>query len=269
MARRQRRAAIAMLIDTHSHFDAGEFDADRPAAYARARAAGVGQQVVPAVSYAGWPNLKAVVARYAGLHAAYGLHPCYLAEHRPEHLAALKQWVERERPVAVGECGLDLYIESLDPALQEQFFLAQLRLARDYELPVIVHARRAVDQVLKCIRRIGGLRGVVHSYAGSLDQARRLRQLGFLVSLGGPLAYPRAERLHRLARELPLDGLLLETDAPDQPGPAHAGQRNEPAYLPEVLAELARLRDSDPAEIAAATHANACRLFALPAAPQP
>lgn len=254
-----------MLIDTHCHFDAPAFDADRDAAYARAVAAGVRAQVLPAVSAALWPGLKAVAARYPGLHAAYGLHPCYLAEHRPEHLDALRRWIEAERPVAVGECGLDLFVAGLDPLAQERYFIAQLKLAREFGLPVIVHARRAVDQVLKCIGRIGALRGVVHSFAGSREQALRLRERGFLVSLGGPLGYPRANRLHRLARELPLACLMLETDAPDQPGPAHQGTRNEPAYLPEVLATLAALREETPAAIAAATTRNALELFGLPA----
>ncbi len=255
-----------MLIDSHAHFDAAEFDADRDAAYARARAAGVAVQILPAVTAAGWPKLEQVVARYPGLHAAYGLHPCYLAEHRPEHLAQLAGWLARERPVAVGECGLDFFIAESDPAEQERVFLAQLKLARDFGLPVIVHARRAVDQVIKCIRRVGGpqgLRGVVHSYAGSLAQATRLRELGFRVSFGGPLTYPRANRLRTLIRALPLDGFLLETDSPDQPGIAHRDGRNEPAFLAEVLAVAAELRGEPAEAIAAATTRNACELFAL------
>lgn len=257
------------LIDTHSHFDVDEFDADRDAAYARARAAGVVQQLVPGVIARSWDALDAVVARYPGLYAAWGLHPCYLADHRPEHLAGLRARVAARRPVAIGECGLDDFIADADPEAQELYFLEQLRIARDADLPVIVHARRAVDRVLKGIRRIGGrtgLRGVVHSFSGSIEQAERLREHGFLVSLGGPLTYERAQRLHRLVRALPADGLLLETDAPDQPGVQHRGQRNEPAYLPEVLATVAALRDEAPAAVAAASTAAARRLFGLPAA---
>lgn len=257
------------LIDTHCHFDVDEFDADRDAAYARARSAGVVQQVVPGVLARTWDTLDAVVARYPGLYAAWGLHPCYLAEHRPAHLAGLRARVAARRPVAIGECGLDDFIADADPEAQETYFLEQLRIARDAGLPVIVHARRAVDRVLKCIRRIGGregLTGVVHSYAGSIEQAERLRDHGFLVSLGGPVTHERAQRLRALVRALPADGLLLETDAPDQPGAAHRGARNEPAWLPEVLATVATLRGEDPAAVAAASTAAARRLFRLPAA---
>jgi len=261
-------AACPELIDSHCHFDVAEFDADRAAAYRRARAAGVVQQVVPGVIARTWPQLAAVVAQHPGLYAAYGLHPCYLAEHRPEHLGRLREWVARERPVAVGECGLDAFIPDADPLAQETYFLEQLRIARDAGLPVIVHARRAVDRVLKCIRRIGGrdrLTGVVHSFAGSIEQAERLREHGFLISLGGPVTYERAQRLRALVRALPVDGLLLETDAPDQPGAAHRGARNEPAWLPEVLATVAGLRGADRAAVAAASTAAARRLFRLPA----
>ena len=252
------------LIDSHTHFDDASFDADRDTAYQRARAAGVEAQVLAAVSARLWPKLKAVVAHYPGLYPCYGLHPAWLAEHRPEHLDDLANWLTRERPVAIGECGLDGYLPELDPDLQAEYFVAQLRLARRHDLPVVIHARHAVDQVIKQVRRFAGVRGMVHSFSGSVDQARRLLDLGLLLSFGGPLTYPKATRLRGLIKILPLDRFLLETDAPDQPLSTHPGQRNEPAYLAEVLACVAELRHADPAEIAAATTENARRLFRLP-----
>lgn len=255
-----------MLVDSHCHLDAPEFDADRDAVIARARAAGVTRQVIPAVSAAGWPALRALCARTPGLFPAYGLHPMYLAEHTDAHLDALAEWVARERPVAVGECGLDFFVEGLDAARQQHVFEAQLRIARDAGLPVIVHARRAVDQVLAAVRRFQPVRGVVHSYSGSADQAKRLADLGFLVGLGGPVTYARANRLRTLAATLPLECLLLETDAPDQPDADHRGQRNEPARLPRVCAEIAALRGMAPEVLAAATARNAEALFRLPPA---
>ncbi len=252
------------LIDSHTHFDDASFDADRDAAYRRARAAGVEAQVLAAVSARLWPKLKAVAASYPGLYPCYGLHPAWLAEHRPEHLDHLADWLTRERPVAIGECGLDGYLPDLDPDLQAEYFAGQLRLARRHDLPVVIHARYAVDQVIKRVQRFAGVRGVVHSFSGSPDQARRLLDLGILLSFGGPLTYPKATRLRGLIRYLPLDGFLLETDSPDQPLSTHPGQRNEPAYLAEVLACVAELRNTDPADIAAATTANARRLFRLP-----
>lgn len=253
------------LVDSHSHFDAPEFDADRADAHARATAAGVEAQVVPAVEAAGWPKLKAVCAESPGLFPAYGLHPMYLASHRPEHLGALRDWIERERPVAVGECGLDYFVEGLAADAQQTYFDAQLQLAREFDLPVIVHARRAVDAVIASIRRTGGLRGVVHSFSGSGEQAAQLHRLGFLLGIGGPVTYERANRLRGIVAAMPLEQLLLETDSPDQPGAQHRGQRNEPAYLPEVLDVVAALRGMPREHVAAATSANAERLFNLPA----
>jgi TatD DNase family protein len=253
-----------MLVDSHSHLDAAEFDRDRAQVIARARGAGVRRQVVPAVDAQGWPRLRDVCAADDGLHPAYGLHPMFLDAHREEHLPLLREWIGRERPVAVGECGLDYFVEGLDQERQQVFFDGQLQLAREFELPVIVHARRAVDAVIASIRRIGHLRGVVHSFSGSEEQARQLWKSGFLLGLGGPVTYERANRLRRLAATMPLEHLLLETDAPDQPDVGIRGQRNEPARLREVLNAIAGLRGVEPDEVAEATTANARRLFGLP-----
>ena len=254
-----------MLVDSHSHFDAPEFDTDRAAALARARAVGVTRQVVPAVSAASWPRLRDVCAQDPGLFPAYGLHPMFLADHRPEHLEELRTWIERERPVAVGECGLDYFVDGLERDEQHAYFDGQLRLAREFELPVIVHARRAVDAVIAAIKRAGGLRGVVHSFSGSPEQARQLWDLGFLIGLGGPVTYERANRLRTLARTMPLEFLVLETDAPDQPDAGIRGQRNEPSRLPVVRDVIAELRGVSPDEIAGVTTRNAEQLFTLPA----
>lgn len=254
-----------MLIDSHCHLDASEFDADRTAVIERARAAGVQAQVVPAVTAASWPKLREVCQQAPGLYPAYGLHPMFLADHRPEHLGQLREWVERERPCAIGECGLDFFVEGLDAETQQDYFIGQLKLARDFDLPVIVHARRAVDAVIAAIRRIGGLRGVVHSFPGSPEQAAQLDKLGFLLGLGGPLTYDRAQRLQRLVREMPLEQLLLETDAPDQPDAGIRGQRNEPARLSVIARHVAALRGTDVETVARLTSENARRLFSLPA----
>ena len=219
--------------------------------------------MVPAVDAAGWPKLKAVCAEFAGAYPAYGLHPMFLASHRQAHLHELRDWIARERPVAVGECGLDHFVQGLDHDAQLHYFDAQLHLAREFDLPVIVHARRAVDAVIAAIRGIGGLRGVVHSFSGSAEQAAQLHKLGFLLGIGGPVTYERANRLRGLVAAMPLDQLLLETDAPDQPGVDQRGERNEPAYLTRVLEVVAELRGMPREAVAAATSANAERLFRL------
>jgi len=249
------------LYDSHSHLDAPEFDADREAVLARAEAAGVVQQLVPAVDFASWPATRACCVLRSGLKAAYGLHPMFLDQHRPEHLDALPDWIERERPAAVGECGLDFFVAGLDVEAQRFYFEAQLRIARDFDLPVVLHARRAVDEVIAALRRIGGLRGVVHSWSGSEAQAAQLYRLGFSLGIGGPITFERAQRLRRTVAAMPIEHLLLETDSPDQPDAARRGQRNEPAFLVEVLREVARLRGQDEATLAEATRRNAEALF--------
>ena len=251
------------LVDSHSHFDAAEFDADRAQAHARALAAGVTRQVVPAVDAVGWPKLEQVCSQFPGLFPAYGLHPMYLESHQPAHVRELRDWIERERPVAVGECGLDFFVEGLDAEAQRFYFEGQLQLAREFGLPVVVHARRAVDAVIAAIRKVGGLRGVVHSFSGSAEQAAQLHKLGFLLGIGGPVTYERANRLRGIVATMPLEQMLLETDAPDQPGAGHRGERNEPAFLPEVLDVIAGLRGMPRDELAMATTANAERLFAI------
>lgn len=250
-----------MLFDSHSHLDADEFDSDRADVLARALAAGVTRQLIPAVDCAGWPKLKAVAQMHAGLLPAYGLHPMYLDRHRPEHVDALPDWIEREKPCAVGEFGLDFFVEGLDADSQRWYFRRQLEIARDFDLPVVLHARRAVDEVIAALRKIGGLRGVVHSYSGSEEQAQQLFRLGFRLGIGGPITYPRAQRLRRIVGAMPLEFLLLETDSPDQPGVGNRGGRNEPARLTEVLATVAGLRRMEPAALAEATCGNALRLF--------
>jgi TatD DNase family protein len=223
----------------------------------------VSTQVIPAIASSGFEKLRTLCAANEGLHPAWGLHPMYLAEHRPEHLDVLRDWLLRERPVALGECGLDFFVEGLDPAVQRLYFVRQLELAREFDLPLILHARRAVDEVIATLRRVGGLRGVVHSFSGSEEQARQLWKLGFLIGLGGPITYERAHRLRALVATMPLEFLLLETDAPDQPLATHRGERNEPAYLSEVLATVATLRGEEPQAIAHATTCNARQLFGL------
>ncbi|WDJ95277.1 TatD family hydrolase [Xanthomonas campestris] len=253
------------LIDSHCHLDASEFDADRAAVIARAQAAGVMQQVVPAITAASWPGLREACALAPGLHPAYGLHPIFLDQHRPEHLELLAEWIARERPCAIGECGLDFFLEGLDAQTQRHYFDGQLQLAKRFDLPLIVHARRAVEEVIARIKAVGGIRGVVHSFAGSPEQAQQLWKLDFMIGLGGPVTYPRANRLRGLAAQMPLQHLLLETDAPDQPDAEIRGQRNEPARLRTVLDCIAQLRGEPAEAIAAQTSANARRLFGLPA----
>lgn len=252
-----------MIVDSHCHLDDPEFDRDRDAVVARARAAGVTMQIVPAIDRGTWEKTRDACAVAPGLYPAYGLHPLLLAKHREVHLDELVEWIEREKPKAVGECGLDYFVQGLDADTQRLYFRRQLEIAREFDLPVIVHARRAFEEAIAELRKLPGLRGVVHSWAGSEEQARQLFAMGFCLGLGGPVTYERAKRIRRVAVEMPLEFLLLETDAPDQPDAGRRGERNEPAHITTVLDCIAHLRGVDPEVVASATTENARRLFAL------
>ena len=253
-----------MLIDTHCHLDAAEYDADRDEVAARAQQAGVRGIVVPAVAAFNF-QAAADCRRYAGVRIALGMHPMYVHVHREEHLALLDEAIRRERPVAVGEIGLDRFQSRIDrPGVheedlerQEYFFVQQLKLAARHDLPVLLHIRRANDQILKQLRRIKVPGGIAHAFNGSLQQAQEYLKLGFKLGFGGAMTYARATRLRALAMELPLEAIVLETDGPDIPPEWIARQRNEPAELPKIAQVLAGLRGIGAEEVALRTTENA------------
>ena len=242
-----------MLIDTHCHLDAAEFYADRDAVHAAALAGGVERIVVPAVAVDGFFRLKTIVARYPGCVAAYGIHPLYVKQAQDGDLALLRSWLEREQPVAVGEIGLDHYVTDGDPQRQEYFFVEQLKLAREFKLPVLLHVRRAVDQVLKQLRRIQVPGGIAHAFNGSRQQADEFIKLGFKLGFGGSMTFSGSSRIRALAAELPLEAIVLETDAPDIPPVWLAGGRNAPGELPRIAAVLSELRGIPAGEIASSS----------------
>jgi TatD DNase family protein len=245
-----------MWIDSHCHLDAAEFAADRDQVAAAAQAAGVRTLVVPAVAVAQFPAMRAVCQRYPGCAPAYGIHPLYVGSAQPADLATLRRWLRDEPAVAVGEIGLDHFDPAADRQLQEWWFVEQLKIAREFELPVLLHVRRAIDPILKQLRRIKVPGGIAHAFNGSRQQADELIKLGFKLGFGGTLTYPGSSRIRALARELPLESIVLETDAPDIPPAFAPRQRNEPAHLPRFGAELAALRGAAEESIAAATTAN-------------
>ncbi|MBP7668352.1 MAG: TatD family hydrolase, partial [Burkholderiaceae bacterium] len=258
-------------IDTHCHLDAPEFDADRPAVLARARAAGVALQVLPAVMAAHFDSVRAL-AHAHGLAYALGIHPLYVDRSADADLDLLADALARHRDdphlVAVGEIGLDFFVPGLDLARAERFYQAQLKLARDAGLPVILHVRRSADGLLKGLRRVPVAGGIVHAFNASRVQADLFVGMGFRLGFGGAMTYDRALQIRRLASSLPDASLVLETDAPDIPphwlyrtaAQRDAGQptgRNEPAELPRIAATLAALRGWSLDETAATTSANA------------
>jgi TatD DNase family protein len=251
------------LFDTHCHLDVAEFDADRNAVLARARAVGVSRMVVPAVDAAGWPALVALCRGEPGLYPALGLHPIYIDQHEDKHVAELRTWVELERPVAIGEIGLDFFIQETDRKRQQEIFEAQLAVAEEFQLPVLVHVRKAHDLVLQSLKRFKLPGGIAHAFNGSLQQAEQYLAMGFKFGFGGMLSYERSNKIRKMAAVLPLESIVLETDAPDMSPASHHGERNSPEYLPEVVAVLAKLRDMPVEEAASITTANALSLFGV------
>jgi len=251
------------LIDTHCHLDVTEFDPDRGEVLAAARRAGVDGIVVPAIHAAGWRRLLDLCAPSADLYPALGLHPLYLAQHRLEQVAALERLISVQRPVAVGEIGLDYFVRELDRERQQTLFEAQLALAATAHLPVLLHVRKAHDQVLATLRRIPVPGGIAHAFSGSIQHAHGYLDLGFKLGFGGMLTFERSRKLRTLARDLPTHALVLETDAPDLTVASHRGERNSPAYLPECLAALAQIRGEDPVAVAQYTTRNAREVLGL------
>ncbi|MDF4003452.1 TatD family hydrolase [Luteibacter sp. PPL552] len=251
------------LIDSHAHLDDHRFDGDREDMFKRAAAAGVRRWIVPATDRSNWDAVSRLRRSRGGVYPAYGLHPLWTPHHDDAHLEELPRWLEAGHAVAVGEIGLDFYVEGMDAPRQREVFRRQLMIAKDHGLPVIVHARRAFEEAIHTLRRIGGLRGVVHSFSGSEAQARQLFDLGFHIGVGGPITYERAQRIRRVVASMPIDRLLLETDSPDQPCAHRRGERNEPAFMRDVLDTIASLRGESSDDIATATTRNATALFGL------
>ena len=268
-----------MWIDTHCHLDAAEFDADRAAVRQAARAAGVSRCVIPAVHAGHWPQVVQLAEQHGDAYAL-GIHPLYVPEAQEKDLLALDLALNQRRDdprlVAVGEIGLDFFVPELcTQGMRERqwfFYAAQLKLAQKHGLPVILHVRRSADLLLKGLRQCPIPSGIAHAFNGSVQQAQAFVDMGFALGFGGTLTYERSLQLRRLACELPLSALVLETDAPDIPPQwlyqtaeqralGAAQGRNSPAELPRIAKVLASLRGLPITDLAAASSANACRVL--------
>ena len=259
-----------MWTDTHCHLDAPEFDADRAAVVARAGAAGVSQIVLPAVEATHFETVRALAHDHRLVYAL-GIHPLCVDRAHDGDVQCLREAITAHRDdprlVAVGEIGLDHFVPGLDRARQEHFYVEQLKLAAEFGLPVVLHVRRSADTLLKHLRRIPVRGGIAHAFNGSEQQAMAFVELGFKLGFGGAMTFERALQIRRLAQRLPLEAIVLETDAPDIPphwlyrtaAQRAAGEvaRNEPAELPRIAATLAELRSVTLPALAAATTANA------------
>ncbi|WP_172437652.1 TatD family hydrolase [Acidithiobacillus marinus] len=252
---------VPKLVDSHCHLDDAAFDLDRPDVIRRARAAGVQKIIVPAYSPLFWPRLQQLCAQNIWLYPAYGVHPLYLHACASDWFEALPVWLENA--VAVGEIGLDRSDNAPDHGAQIACLKSQLQLAQALDLPVILHARGTLEELILILRGFPRLRGVVHSFSGSLVQAQRLMDSGFYLGLGAAFTHARALRLQATIRSLPLDRVLIETDAPWQSGASFRGQRNEPAFLLETVRALAHLREMAFSALAEQLTRNTLAFFRL------
>lgn len=275
-------AQMPTWIDTHCHLDAAEFAPDRDAVRAAAQAAGVTHLVIPAVQRSHWQEVMALAHRHGDSYAL-GIHPLYTPGAQESDIAALRELLGQQKGdphlVAVGEIGLDFFVPDLDAQRQIWFYEQQIQLAREFDLPVILHVRKSSDRLLKTLRQYRVAGGIAHAFNGSAQQAQAFMDLGFKLGFGGAITYDRALKLRELAASLPLEALVLETDAPDIPPhwlyttaeQRAAGQsqgRNSSAELPRIAAELAQLRGISVDQLAQASSANArAALKGLPALP--
>jgi TatD DNase family protein len=257
-----------MWIDSHCHLDAPEFDADRDDVVVRTSAAGVTTIINLPGHIDHFAQAKLTREKY-GCITGFGIHPMWVAgpggTSAREHIAILREWVEREKPDLIGEIGLDFFIPNFNQAEQEWFYVEQLKIARDFDLPVSLHVRRSQDVLLKHLRRIKVRGGFAHAFNGSAQQAAEFVKLGFCLGFGGTATFPQANQVRRLLREVPIENIVVETDAPDIPPSflstmgSHA--RNSPEFLPRIGEMLAEVRGMDVEAFADATTANVRRLL--------
>lgn len=251
------------IIDSHCHLDDDRFDEDREAMMQRAQATGVSHFIIAATTARRWPRVKQMTQDYGGVYASYGLHPMFMGDHQLSDIDALDGWLQQESAVAVGECGLDFFQSDQGKEQQLQLLRAQLVIAKNHRLPVIIHARKALDLIIREIRQSKVASGVIHSFSGSLQQAQQLVELGFKLGIAAIVGYERANKLRQVVREIDMDALLIETDAPDQSGPQHKGQRNEPAFIIDHLSTIAELREMELDDCARHLSSNCMQLFQL------
>jgi len=249
------------LIDSHCHLDFDHFDQDRGSVLEHCQQLGVKQIIVPGVIATSWDKLMGICQQSTMLHPALGLHPMFMDQHKPEHLLQLQTLLCHQKIIAIGEIGLDFYVPDYDKQAQITLLSQQLELAQQSNLPVILHIRKAHDQMISLLKKFTVKGGIVHAFNGSLQQAKQYQQLGFLFGVGGIITHPKATRLISLFQALPLSSLVLETDAPDMPLSGLQQQRNTPENIPAILNALAQIRTENSEEIAMATTDNCQQLF--------
>lgn len=260
------------FFDTHCHFDFDDFDHDRDHLWRACKEQGINHLLIPGVQASQWSRMQRLCAENSGLYFAVGLHPCWLSGNIDQHsrgtqLSALRSalidQLNTDNCIAIGECGLDQYIDG-DAELQEAVLACHLEIAQQYDKPILLHCRRAHNQMLRCLKAFPLKRGgILHAYSGSREQAEQYWQMGFYLGIGGTITYDRANKTRNAVQGLPLEALVLETDAPDMPLNGQQGRRNTPLNIREIAQTLAHLRGDSLDAIAQQTTANAKKLFQL------
>ncbi|PKO51117.1 MAG: DNAase [Betaproteobacteria bacterium HGW-Betaproteobacteria-20] len=251
-----------MLIDTHCHLDAAEFENDRDDIALLALQQGVSRVVIPAVARNNFDAVISLCNQHKHCAYALGIHPMYVGNATLDDLETLKTYVEDNNPVAIGEIGLDYFVTKNNIEQQTTFFTEQLKIARQHDLPVILHVRNAIDDVLKYLRRYEIKHGIAHAFNGSFQQAEQFIALGFKLGFGGAMTYSRALKIRELAKKLPLEAIVLETDSPDMPPEWLAAKaRNTPLELNRIAQVLADLRQVNVAQVLDITSTNALKVL--------
>jgi TatD DNase family protein len=255
---------VAGLVDTHCHIDLDRFDADRDEVIENARAAGVDQMIVIGFAPERWRTGATLAAEHAGIHLAVGLHPTEAEAYDDTLEQALRHTAQQTNAVAIGETGLDYHWKADTARQQREAFIRQIELARELDLPFIIHQRDAEEDTLEVLRATNPPhRGVMHCFTGDSAFAGRCLELGLHIGLGGAVTFRKLKSLHEAVRQIPLDRIVLETDAPFMTPSPHRGERNEPAYVRLILDRIAAIRESDTDELATNTTQNAAELFGL------
>lgn len=249
------------LFDSHCHLDFEHFDLDRSQILDRCQQLGISNILIPGVTAKRWHRLLELCNHNDMLHPALGLHPMFMLEHHADDLATLERLLAQHSVVAIGEIGLDFYIKDHDKNAQIELLIKQLKLAQQAELPVILHVRKAHDQMIALLKQYPVKGGVVHAFSGSEQQAQHYMKQGMLFGIGGAYSYQRATRLHNLIKQLPLSSIVLETDAPDMPLEGKQGQRNSPESIAVIVNIVSDLRQQSVNDIAKITTENCKKLF--------
>ncbi len=254
-----------MIFDSHAHYDDEAFDQDREELLGSMQKAGIGRIVNVGASLRGVEETVKLTEQYPFLYGAVGIHPDEVGDLDEERLQWLKDLCQREKTVAVGEIGLDYYWDKMPRKTQQEWFIRQLYLAREVDLPVVIHSREAARDTFEIMKaeHAGTTGGVIHCFSGSKEMAREYLNLGYEIGIGGVVTFKNARVMKEVAAYVPLDRMLVETDCPYLAPAPFRGKRNSSLYLPYIIEEIARLKGITPQEVEGATYGNAMRMYRL------